>query len=475
MTEHEIVAEVERKFRRALESRCTVRAGDVVGVATSGGPDSVALLLLFHRFKEELAVELAVLHFDHALRKSSGRDREFVEKLADRLGLEFIWKREDVASLAKTRRLSVEEAARRARYAWFKELLDAGRVSRVATGHNMDDQAETVLYRIVRGTGPDGLSSIEPIGMDGKIIRPLLDVRKRDLERYVRARGYSFVIDETNLSDSFVRNRIRRDLIPALEEINPRVVESLARLASVAFDLKSWLRRKSDDLLSSCIEAQEEGAILLNRQKLLALDPFERVCAVRRALERVVGDPFGYEYRDYTRIVSLIGSSDSFSWDAGRGVRIEMSSGLIRIGPPAEPPVQDVCEIPNVGEYECPGLGIRVSVRRRPITSAREAMNYSGYSALLDADRIDFPLYIRFPKEGDRFFPLGAPGEKKLADFFVDAKIPRFVRKKVPLLVSGGEIAWVIGHRISHIFRITPKTKAALEITVDLQSSADES
>jgi len=475
MTEPEIVAEVEGGFKDALGGHGACRAGEVIGVATSGGSDSVALLLLFHRFKDDLGVELVVLHFDHALRESSSRDREFVENLSDRLGLEFVWTREDVGAFAKSEGLSIEEAARRARYSWFRELVEAGTVSRVATGHNMDDQAETVLYRVVRGTGPDGLSSIEPVGMGGKVIRPLLGVRKRLLERYVRARGYSFVVDESNLSSSFVRNRIRRELIPGLEEINPKVVESLSRLASVAFELKGWLRKKSDELLDLCIKQEDEASLLLDRGKMLELEAFERLCAVRRALERVVGDPFGYDYRDYLKIAELVASNDSFRWDAGRGIQVEMSSGVVRVGPKERALAVGSFEVPGVGDYEFREIGLRVSLRKKPVRSPKEALDYSGYSALLDAGKVGFPLHIRFHEEGDRFFPLGAPGEKTLSDFFVDAKIPRFLRKKIPLLVSGGEIAWVVGHRVSHLFRVTRRTKVALEIEVEPQSSADES
>lgn len=465
MTEFDIVEKVEAVFKEALKKYAMLEGKKRVGVATSGGSDSVALLLLFDKFKKELGVKLIVLHFDHSLRETSSRDREFVENLADRLGLEFVWIKRDIKAEATSKKLSIEEAARRARYKWFRELIGADSLDCVATGHHMDDQAGTVIYRILRGTGPDGLSAIEPVGMDGKIIRPLLGVRKRMLEQYVRARGYSFVLDETNLSLSIVRNRIQQQIIPLLEEINPRAVESIAKLADIAFELKSWLKKKSDELLKACIMQKGESELFLDRKKMLELSQFERICTIRRALEEVVGDPFGYDYDDYKKVAELIADTTNFSWHVGRNVKVEMSTDVIRIGrEESELKYEKVFEIPDVGDYDFAEIGLKISIRLKPVKSIKEAERYKGFSALLDADMVEFPLHVRFYREGDRFFPLGAPGEKSLADFFLDVKIPRFLRKKIPLLVSSGEVAWVIGYRISHIFRVTHKTKTALEL-----------
>jgi len=469
MTDFDVVEKVESLFKETLKKYKMLDAPRRVGVATSGGSDSVALLLLFDRFKNDLGVKLVVLHFDHALRETSVRDRDFVENLADRLGLEFVWTRKNVKSEAEQKKLSVEEAARRSRYKWFDELVDAGSMDCVATGHNMDDQAETVIYRVLRGTGPDGLAAIEPIGMDGRVIRPLLGIRKQLLEQYVRARGYSFVVDETNFAVSFVRNRIRREIVPIFEQINPRAVESLARLAEIGFELKKWLKKKSDEMLDACVVRGDEDTLLLDRNKILALDEFEQICMLRRALERVVGDPFGYAYQDYKKVVELIVNSDSFSWDVGRGVKVEMSTDVVRIGSEkGEINEEKILKISGVGNYEFPEIGLKVSLKLRPVKSSKDAERYEGLSALLDADRTEFPLYVRFYRKGDRFFPLGSPGEKSLADFFTGAKIPRFLRKKIPLLISSDEIVWVVGYRVSHVFRVTQKTKTALELVAEL-------
>lgn len=469
MTDPDIVEKVEIVFKEALKKHAMLDGKSRVGVATSGGSDSVALLLLFDKFKKELGVSLTVLHLDHALRETSSRDREFVENLADRLGLEFVWTKKDIKAEASSKKLSIEEAARRARYRWFKELIDAASVDCVATGHHMDDQAGTVIYRILRGTGPDGLSAIEPVGMDGKIIRPLLGVRKKMLEQYVRERGYGFVVDETNLSISIVRNRIQQQIIPILEEMNPRAVESMARLANISFELRNWLKKKSDELLKACVVREGEDELFLDRNKMLELSQFERICAIRKALEEVVGDPFGYDYDDYKKVAELIAGTSSFSWHVGRNIKVEMSTDVVRIGAEkSELGGERIFEIPGVGNYEFAEIGLKISAKLKPVKSPKEAEQYGGFSALLDADKVEFPLHVRFYKEGDRFFPFGSPGEKSLADFFVNVKIPRFSRKKIPLLVISGEIAWVVGYRVSHIFRVTQKTKTALELFAEI-------
>ena len=215
-------------------------AGDRVGVGVSGGADSVALLRLLHQSSAELGIRLTVMHFNHQLRGvESDADESFVARLAAEHGIGFLAGRQDVAAFARSRNLNLEDAARKLRYAYFASLVDAGRVTRVAVAHTADDQAETVLARLVRGTGPAGLASIYPV--KGHVIRPLLEIRRNELRNYLVALNQTWREDSSNLDLTRLRARMRHQILPVLErELQPAIVEHLGRLANMAREDESF-------------------------------------------------------------------------------------------------------------------------------------------------------------------------------------------------------------------------------------------
>ena len=238
----------ERMLTRAIERSGLLLAGDRVGVAVSGGADSVALFRLLMAARSRLGITLAVLHFDHALRRESADDANFVEALARAHDIPFRGVRENVAAIAARNKWNLEDGARRLRYEFFNEAIRQGSVSRVAVAHTMDDQAETVLARILRGTGPAGLAGIRPDAADGKIVRPLLEARRADLRAYLESIGQAWREDATNRDISRQRARIREKLLPLLEsDFSPRAVERLASLACLSREEAAFWNALTED------------------------------------------------------------------------------------------------------------------------------------------------------------------------------------------------------------------------------------
>ena len=282
------------RVKEALERRGLAVPGDRLGVGVSGGADSVALLRLLHGLQDELGIRLAVLHFQHGLRgEESAGDEAFTAELAGRLGLEFFREEEDVAAWAKSHRLNLEEAGRQLRTGFFERMVQEARVTRVATAHTADDQAETVLAHLVRGTGLAGLAGIYPAA--GRVVRPLLEVRRAELRAWLTAIGQAWREDSTNVDTARLRARLRRDLLPLLErEFQPNIVGQLCRLAELAREEERFGTALAEARFRAL--ARREGSqVVLRAADLLAPLPQEllpdgeaQAALARRMVRRAV-------------------------------------------------------------------------------------------------------------------------------------------------------------------------------------------
>src|SRR6266446_9835805 len=257
------------RVQNAIEKQGFLRAGERVGVAVSGGADSVALLLLLAELRKQLGIVLSVVHFNHKLRgKDSDRDEKFVAKLAEKYGLAFHAGRADIAAKAKSNKANLEDTARRARYEFFARLVEDGRVDKVAVAHTADDQAETVLAHILRGTGLAGLGGIHPVA--GPVIRPLLGVRRSELRRFLRSQKQTWREDATNRDTKRMRARIRKKLLPLLEkQFQPAIVEHLATLAALAREDEEFLDALAETRVRLVIQDRD------NRARISAADLFQ--------------------------------------------------------------------------------------------------------------------------------------------------------------------------------------------------------
>jgi tRNA(Ile)-lysidine synthase len=443
-----------------------VRKGDRVLLAVSGGPDSTALLALFAAAAKDLGLALHVAHLDHGWRRSSARDAEFVRRLAIRLKIPVTVGHVDAAewgALAREREAggrrqsSLEARARTLRRRFLRATAEQVGATRIALGHTMDDQAETLLLHLLRGSGARGLGAIHPVA-EGLFIRPLLGVRRAAILSYLKTRRLAWRSDPTNRDLRLTRNRIRRRLLPILEKsFNIAAVPILARAAALLRDEDAWMDVLAREAFDRCAVVAGDR-VTLDTARLEAMPAALQRRVVRLTFRTVRGHLRGLGFRHVERARGLI----SGGLDFPGGLRVTRSNGRLEIhaaGKRATSGCREaLCPVP--GEVAVPDLGIRLRAR---CLGASEALPEPGPDrALLDADRIEAPLLVRPRRPGDRFVPLGGPGTRRLKSFLIDRKVPVDARGHIPLVVSGERIAWVVGHRIDDRFKITPRTRRVL-------------
>lgn len=455
---------------RSLRDSSLLSAGDRLVVALSGGSDSVALLFLLREVAASLDIHVVgVAHLHHGLRgRDADADEAFARTLAGRLELPIHVERVDVRVEAARRRQSVERAGHDARAAFYARALGVLGATRLATGHTMDDQAETFLLRALRGAGRRGLGGIHPVA--GRLVRPLLDVRRSTLQRYLAARGEAWRTDATNADVTVPRNGVRHEIVPMLERLwSPRIVATLARNAEVARDEEALLALVSETVIGGSVVLTEGGV----RVPLAGLKAWPRALGRRvlhRALARVSGRTPGR--RLVEALWRVAASSPGHPLRVG-GAIVWRDRGVLAIeGPASDTRVSSRRQARGVNQFEellsIPGgvtdsaTGWRVEAWPAPVPA--DGTGGDGpLTAVVDASEAGAVLRVRYRQRGDRWWPCGAPGSKTLADYFVDRKVPRDERDSVPLVVAAdGRIVWVIGHRIGHAFRITPATTGVL-------------
>lgn len=429
---------MDEEFIRVVRENRLVVAGCRVLVAVSGGPDSVALLALLHRNGPALDIEVFAAHLDHGIRQESADDARFVERLCGELGIGLVVGFADVPVLARSAREGLEAAARRARRRFLLETADALDCAVIALGHHRGDQAETFLHRLLRGTGASGLSAMT--FKKERFIRPLLSFSRPQLLAFLAESGLPSIEDASNMDPQFTRNRIRHQLLPLMRSFNPRIDENLTAL-SRRFAIEEDFWRQQEERSLAELACCDSDGINLDRPKLLALHPALRARVLRRALERVRGDLLEISATHLAAIDSLLlGERPQGElhiprgWIGRRYERLQLRASAPL---PCEP--FDV-EVAGPGRFFLPGGGcLEVLFLEQAGSEERGVVEFDG--AL-----VGFPLHVRSFRPGDRFRPSGRAGARKLKDFFIDHRIEKEERQRLPLLV-GGEILWLIGFR----------------------------
>jgi len=439
------------------------RPGDRVLVAVSGGPDSVALLHLLAGWRQELGLELGVGHFDHGLRgRESAEDAAFVAELAQGLHLPYHQGRGDVKELARTHRLSRQMAARRLRLEFLQDTCRSQGYGKLALGHTADDQVELFLLRLLRGAGPEGLKGMWPATPKGTV-RPLLSVGKAPLLAWLEQQAIPYRRDSSNLSRAYRRNRVRLDLLPELLRLyNPRLKEAIWRTQALLQEDERLLARESDRLLAQVSQSPAPEFYRLDLPRFLALDPGWQLRLLRAALGRFSGEQ-SLSAAQTAALLDLAAAGKSgglISLGAARVARAGPELHLFRRLP--APPAGVTLLTAPPGRLETPeGWNWTWSSRTR---QAGGFVSLESHVAVLDGERLTFPLEVRYYRAGDRFWPLGAPGPKKLQDFLVDAKVPRWLRPHIPLVISGGQIVWVAGVRPAEPVKVTEASRTLLTL-----------
>ncbi len=457
-------------FRKILTQNCGIKWNDPLVVGVSGGADSLTLLHLLTRAK----VPTLAIYFNHQLRKEAAGEAEFVAKLARQWGAAFLTGSADVHQVARENRLSLEAAARRARYTFLFEMARLHNAQGVATGHTADDQVETILLHILRGSGMDGLrgmtylTRLDEFSADLPLFRPLLAFWRSDVEQYIREHGIQPLEDRTNLDKRFLRNRVRHELLPVLQTYNPQIKARIFSLGQVVEDGMRILQPVVEEAFNRTIIQQEEDWLAFSTELLRSFSPELIAFILHHGVHVLQPHSEDINRAAIERCVEQIQSSRSDGMLVlGDGIelifaqkRLYLRSRHAEINA-AEFPAMDSDRkyfLDAPGEIQLSD-GWVLQVER--ITNPGTPLSFGGdpFQAWLDGERIKFPLEIRSWQAGDRFTPFGmVSGSLKVADFFSRKHIPRPARKKIPLILSGGDIAWVAGLQISEKYRVTERT-----------------
>jgi len=415
-----------------------------VGVAVSGGADSVCLLYVLLELAPRWGLHLSVLHLDHGLRgEESRQDAEFVRGLADQLGLPLFLRETPVAQSPD----NLEQAARQARLAFFRETISSGAVQRIATGHTRSDQAETVLFRFLRGSGTAGLAGIRPVTSEG-IVRPLIEIERSEVQQFLLQRGIAWREDSTNRGLQFARNRIRHELLPQIaREWNPAIGETLANTADWALAEEAWWDAEIDRLAAEHFTAVDDaGAILLRAPVLAALPLAVARRLVRRAMELAKGDLRAIDFGHIRSVMDLARSTEGHGRLQAPGLDIFRSFEWLRFGK-----LGGGLETRNYrltlavpGTVRVPGTNLTISLELidKLAPSVSSDWVYNSQMGCLDWQRLSGSLELRNWRPGDQYQPVGYSGQEKIKTLFQQARIPLWERRHWPVLTDGPSIVW---------------------------------
>ncbi len=443
----------ERVFR-TIEEFHMLEGVHTVVVGFSGGADSVCLLEMLCEYRKICPIRIEAVHVHHGIRKTADRDERFAEEFCAGASVGFRVYREDIPERAAKLGISEEEAGRERRYEIFREVLqnlpdaDDGKKGVIAVAHHADDRAETMLFHLFRGAGLKGLAGIEPV--NGDIIRPLLYVTRSEIESYLNERNIGFVTDETNLSDSYTRNRIRHHILSyAKEKINPNSVKNMERAAQMLLEADTYIEKEAQKAEKEALIRNEEGPVY-DTERLLSMEPV----LAKRILYRMITEAAGRK-KDITQehvnaVYMLLRGNGSASVDLPYGMRAQKIYRELR--------VTEKDSVKNVPEYTVNSRILRDFDKDKIPTGL--------YTKWFDYDKICEAFTVRTRRPGDYITINRDLCRQSLKDYLINEKIPADLRENIPLLADGSHIMWVVGHRISEYYKVTQQTVQVLEVTV---------
>ena len=440
---------MHKLFYQRVRKSGLIPVGSHVLVAVSGGADSISLLCLLHECERLLKIKLSVAHLNHMIRGGEADgDEQYVKDICRKLKIRVMTDRVDVPDLSRRRRISVEMAAREARYAFLQKAAKRFGADMVVTAHTADDQAETFILKLARGAGADGLGGISPVAIIGglRVVRPLLEFNRTDVEAYLNGRAIKWREDSTNRDTEYLRNRVRREIIPVLErKLNPSIKKSLCKTAEILREDHVWLDSLTKPLLLECMDKKD-----LRIDRLAALPP----AAARRVIQFWLSDggvgidSIGFELIEKMRFLAQNAVKKVQVTDRVFAMR---RSGRIVLEKEAVTSVKKVFKTIKIpGETIIPEMAIKVVARlARGVVRERKGRIMDLPANASMAWQKGDKLVVRSWRLGDRISPFGMAGSKKLQDIFIDAKVPRDDRALIPVFVIGKEIVWIPGYRIS--------------------------
>ena len=458
------------KVKKIIEKYGMLDSEDKIVVGVSGGPDSITLLHILWRLKEELNISIISAHLNHGLRgKDAVTDEEFVKEFSYKLGIPVRTESVKVHDFAKSNNLTIEEAGRKLRYELYRKIAEETSSNKVAVGHNLDDQAETVLMRIIRGSGIDGIAGMPPVRNlteKIKVIRPLIEISREEILKHLKNSKLEVRVDRTNFARTYFRNRVRLELLPILEKkYNRNIKKNLVNLANIFSSENDFFSNNLTEILSAIIKEKTADEIVMNKNKLIDL----HLSIKRRCLRECIKMLGGLSNITFEHIEDVIDglNKNNLEFELPNSIRIIFRYDSIIITKSKEKNPENYeykLKIPGNTEIKEASIIINAEYLEKIDLGTLRREHSKAY---LDADLLEFPLIGRNRKEGDKFTPFGLAGTKKIKKFFIDNKVPHENRNKMPIVTdSRGNIAWIAGHRIDNRFRITPLTKNILKLEI---------
>lgn len=448
---------IQTSFRENIQNNKLIEKNDTIIVGASGGPDSQFLIYLLNSIKDEYKLKIVLAHLNHLHRKEAINDENLVKETAHKLNLEFRVKRASMDDYAKTHKISAEDAGRRLRYEFFNELASQYENSKIAIAHNKNDQAETVLMRLIRGTGLDGMVAMD--FRNGNIIRPILSFSKDEIISYLDSNLISYAIDKTNLSNDYTRNYIRNQIIPEFSTINPKAVDAIYNLSMLLKEDLKIVDRSIDSLYKEVLVLEDENQILFDLSKFDQLEDFYQKRLLRKAIGRLKNNLKDISKKNIDEFLSL--------------TTLATGKKIIK---------DDLEFIKNYKTYQLSKVENNLNLENFAFLSLAEEINFNGKIikatlvnsmgeknkniAYFSFDKLKFPLKLRYREKGDTFKPLGFNHNKKLKEFFIDQKIDRNLRDQIPIILSDDKIIWLVGFRQSEEFKVDKEDKNIIKIEV---------
>lgn len=454
-------ADLLKSFLSFNESKKLFNKDEKIGLAVSGGLDSIVLLNLFYQLQDEWNLQFTVLHFNHQLRPKSARDADFVEQICHEKNMPFERGAEDVSAFAQKHKVSIEMAARECRYRFFRDMREKHNLDKIATAHNGNDQAETVLHHILRGSGVNGLHGI-PAQRDC-FIRPLLFAQRDDIHQYAVEHGLKWREDHSNQDESFTRNRIRHSLLPVLrDQFNPQIVAALNRLAESAQEHDTIIQHAAQQAFENCVRQTDENEFVLEIERFLTyLKSLQRLI-LQRILIALDNDPNEITFNILEGILTFLRkrqSGTTFFVTESCRLTIARNDAVFH----SAENVDFKMSLPTrTGVFELwNSLFLEINEDSPPLTFEKNRDN-----ELIDADKLGSQLIVRSFQHADFFYPVNGVGRKKLSDLFIDEKVPVHQRRDIPILESDGDIVWVGGFRLDDRFKVTKNSKRIYKLTI---------
>lgn len=477
---------LEEKIFQTIKKFDMLSFNDRVLIGVSGGPDSVTLLNVLLSFKKRYNLSFFIAHLDHMLRgEESDEDVNFVKNLAQELDLPCEIKSCNLTKIARKEHLTLEEAARKYRYKFYLETAKKFKANKIALGHNADDQAETVLMRFLRGSGLEGLMGIPPVR--GKIIRPLIECSRAEIEEYCKENKIGYRVDSSNKEVVYFRNKIRLELLPLLAKgYNKNIKDAMLRLRSIISEVSAYLNQETVLLFKEVARRESPEMVIIDLKKFTSLPPALKRRIIRKSIEAVKGNLYSISFRHNNEILKLteyqLGEKEIYLPDnlIAKKIYNKIMIYKKRISKEQTEEISTPWEhdvlIP--GRTEIQSLGIKIEIIILDSVDIKSSLYFTRkkskgeFAEFIDYNKVTPPLKLRNRRSGDKFYPLKMKGLKKVKDFFIDNKIPKSHRDLIPILVDNeDQIIWIMGMRLDDRVKINSDTKKVLCVKTKIKNA----